>query len=319
VQLIFAGKAHPRDNEGKEIIRQIVHQTRTEGFRRKIVFLEDYDINIARYLVQGSDVWLNTPRRPNEACGTSGMKAAANGALNLSILDGWWAEGWNGSNGWAIGGGEEYDDPDYQDKIEAGIIYDLLEREVIPTFFDRGPDGLPHRWIEMMENSIATICERFSSHRMIEEYMEGYYVQAALAHQILGENRQTRARMLSDWKKRVRGLWSQVRIQEVTEARSERLSLGEQLLVTASIRLGGLVPQEVMVDLCHGRITATSDKMINRRITSMACTEQLSDQVFRFEGRIPCDETGIYGYTIRILPFHPYLFNPLSMNLVVWA
>lgn len=319
VQFILAGKAHPADNEGKEIIRQIIHQTRTEGFRRKIVFLENYDINIARYLVQGSDVWLNTPRRPNEACGTSGMKAAANGALNLSVLDGWWAEGWNGSNGWAIGSGEEYDDPDYQDKVEAGMVYDLLEREVVPTFFDRGPDGLPHRWIEMMKNSIATICERFSSHRMIEEYMTDYYVQAALAHQILGENRQTRARTLSEWKKRVRSVWNQVRIQDVTEARSERLSLGEELLVTASIRLGGLDPEEVMVDLCHGRITAQSDKMINRRITSMTCAERLSDEIFRFEGRIPCDETGIYGYTIRVLPFHPFLFNPLSMNLVVWA
>ncbi len=319
VQFIFAGKAHPMDNLGKELIKRVVHQSRSEGFNRNLVFLENYDINIARYLVQGVDVWLNTPRRPMEACGTSGMKAAANGAINLSVLDGWWPEAYDGENGWAIGNGEEYEDHEYQDQVEAEEVYELLENRVIPLFFDRGPDGLPRRWIEIMKNSMARICVHFNSHRMIEEYMEDYYVHAALAHQILGENRLARARELSEWRKRVRNCWSRVKVLEVSESRSDRLSLGEELSVSASIALGGLTDHEVIVDLCHGMIEPDTDRMINRSITTMTSSDQVSDETWRFEGKIQCDETGVYGYMIRVLPFHPYLFNPLSMNLVAWG
>lgn len=320
VQFIFAGKAHPMDHEGKELIKRVVHQSRSEGFRRKLVYLEDYDINVARYLVQGVDVWLNTPRRPNEACGTSGMKAAANGALNLSVLDGWWPEAYDGTNGWAIGNGEDYDDPEYQDRVEANMVYELLEKEVVPLFFDRGPDGLPHRWIERMQNSMARICERFNSHRMIEEYIDDYYAQASLAHQILGENRLARARELSEWKKKVRDLWKDVRVAEVSESRGgDRLSLGEELKVTASIQLGAFDNQEIVVDLCHGTIQPDSDRIFDRSVAPMACTGPIGHGRWRFEGTIRCDETGVYGYTIRVLPFHPYLLNPLSMNLVIWA
>jgi starch phosphorylase len=319
VQFIFAGKAHPRDSNGKELIKKVVHQSRAEGFYRKLVFIEDYDINIARYLVQGVDVWMNTPRRPMEACGTSGMKAAANGALNLSVLDGWWPEAYDGTNGWAIGGGEEYDAADYQDRLEAEAIYGLLEKEVIPLYFDRGPDGLPRRWIDMMKNSMASICVRFNSHRMIEDYMDDYYVQAALVHQILGENRLSRARELSEWKKRVRSLWNQVKVVQVAESRSERVSLGEDLSVSALIALGGLGENEVVVDLCHGPVSPDTERIMNRDVTPMTASERMSDGLWKFEGVIRCDETGVYGYTIRVIPFHPYLFNPLFMNLVAWG
>jgi starch phosphorylase len=319
VQFIFAGKAHPKDYQGKELIKMVVHQSRHEGFQRKLVFIENYDINIARYLVQGVDVWLNTPRRPNEACGTSGMKAAANGALNLSVLDGWWPEAYDGTNGWAIGSGEEYGDAPYQDRVEAEALYELLEKEVIPMFFDRGPDGLPRRWIAMMKHSIAHICRHFNSHRMIEQYMDEYYVQAALAHQILGENRLARARQLSEWKRNLRNVWKDVKVMEVSESREERLSLGETLSVSASVYLGELSDHEVIVDLCHGPVDPVSDKMIRRNITPMASKEKIGDSVWRFEGMLRCDETGVYGYTIRVLPFHPYLFNPLSMNLIAWG
>lgn len=319
VQFIFSGKAHPRDHRGKEIIKKLVHISRSEGFRHNLVFLENYDINIARHLVQGVDVWLNTPRRPKEACGTSGMKAAANGALNLSILDGWWPEAYDGTNGWEIGHGKEYDDPEYQDRVEAAMIYDLLENEVIPTFFDRGPDGLPHGWIHIMKNSMAKICERFNSHRMVEEYMDEFYAEAALAHQVLGQNRLARARELSEWKSKVRNLWSGVRILEVSESRSDRISLGETLSVSATIELGQLQEQEVIVDLCYGSISSDSEILTNRNVTAMMSTGKRENGEWVFEGTIQCDETGVYGYTVRVLPFHPYLFNPLSMNLVTWA
>jgi starch phosphorylase len=319
VQFIFAGKAHPRDMLGKELIKKVVHQSKTEGFRRNLIFLEDYDINIARYLVEGADVWLNTPRRPNEACGTSGMKAAANGALNLSILDGWWPEAFDHTNGWAIGGEEEYSDVADQDAADADRLYDLLENEVIPTFFDRGPDGLPHRWIEMMKNSMGSICRQFNSHRMIEEYMEDYYIQAGLAHQILGENRLTRARELRDWKQRVRSVWQSIEIIDINLPRGDRVALGQDLEVTATIKLGDLTSDEVVVDLCHGVVAKDSERLLNRKVTAMSNTENVQEGVYCFRGTIPCEETGIYAYKIRVLPFHPYLFNPLSMNLVTWG
>lgn len=319
VQFIFAGKAHPRDHLGKELIKKVVHQARSEGFRRKLIFLEDYDINIARYLVQGVDVWLNTPRRPMEACGTSGMKAAANGALNLSILDGWWPEAYDGTNGWAIGTEETYEDLDYQDRVDIESLYELLEKSVIPLFFERGPDGLPHRWIEMMKRSMASICGRFNSHRMIEEYMEDYYVQAGLAHQVLGENRLARAKELRDWKQRIRALWRDVKILDISLPQGDRVALGRDLEVTATIQLGGIRDEEVIVDLCHGPVGTDSEAMINRNTTVMESIGNLSDGVWQFKGIVPCEETGVYAYNIRVLPFHPYLFDPLSMSLVAWG
>jgi glycogen phosphorylase len=319
VQFIFSGKAHPKDIQGKELIKRVVRESRSEGFNRKLVFIEDYDINIARYLVQGVDVWLNTPLRPNEACGTSGMKAAANGGLNLSILDGWWPEAFDGTNGWAIGNGTEYEDKAYQDKADSEDLYDLLEHEVVPKFFDRGPDGLPHAWIEMMKSSMATICRFFNSHRMIEEYMEDYYIQAGLAHQILGENRMARARELRDWKQKVRSLWKDVKVVETSCPKGDRVSLGDKLDVVSSISLGGLRDDEVVVDLCYGVPVTESDRLTNPNITVMLSRGKFSGDAYSFAGTIPCDETGVYAFRIRVLPFHPYLFNPLSMSLVAWG
>jgi glycogen phosphorylase len=321
VQFIFAGKAHPKDMIGKEIIKKVVHQSRSEGFQRNIVFIEDYDINVARYLVQGCDLWLNTPKRPKEACGTSGMKAAANGVLNLSVLDGWWPEAYDGTNGWSIGGNESYPDSEDEDIVDAEQLYDKLEYEIIPLFFDRAPDGLPHGWIEKMKNSMAKISGYFNSHRMIEQYMEEYYLQAGLAHQILGENKLTRAAELSEWKRKMRSLWKEINVLEVSVPSSDRVSLGQTLQVTASIQLGKLGNEEVVVDLCHGVLgqDGDSEKLLNRNITAMVSEEQISPGVWRFKGNINCEETGVFAYNIRVLPFHPYLFNPLSMNLVAWG
>jgi len=172
VQLIFAGKAHPRDNEGKEIIRQIIHFANQYDVRRRIVFLEDYDINVARVLVRGVDVWLNNPRRPMEASGTSGMKAAINGAMNMSTLDGWWCEGYSPKAGWAIGSGENYEDPTYQDMVESQAIYNILENEVVPLFYTRSADNLPRGWIRRIKNSIKWITPRFNTDRMVMDYTQ---------------------------------------------------------------------------------------------------------------------------------------------------
>ena len=181
VQIIFAGKAHPRDHGGKELIAEIIHVCRRPELRRRMVFMEDYDINVARFLVQGVDVWLNNPRRPLEASGTSGMKVCINGGLNLSILDGWWCEGYTGDNGWAIGAGEEYTDNDrtYQDDIESRTLYDLIEQEIVPLYYNRTADGLPRGWINYMKNSIMKCCPVFNTNRMVEEYMRRCYAPSA--------------------------------------------------------------------------------------------------------------------------------------------
>lgn len=319
VQFIFAGKAHPRDNYGKEIIQQVVLQARQEGFRNKLVFLEDYDINLARYMLQGVDVWLNNPRRPMEACGTSGMKAAANGALNVSILDGWWAEAYHEGIGWAIGKGEEFQDEDLQDRVDAEYLYEVLENEVIPTFFDRGPDGHPHNWIEMMKNTMAYCCGEFNSHRMVEDYLEKYYIQAGLAHQILGEKKMNQAREFVNWKHRVRKLWKDLKILDIQAPQGGHVTLGSDMLVEANVNLGELREEEVVVDLCYGRIDPETEEVSHRDVTAMWAEACATDGARKYVGSIPCNETGIYSYNIRILPFHPYLFNPLSMNLTLWV
>ena len=179
MQIIFAGKAHPQDQSGKEVIKNINHLARQPEFSQRIVFIEDYDLTVARYLVQGCDIWLNNPLRPLEACGTSGMKAAANGGLNMSVLDGWWAEGYQPGLGWAIGSGEEYENPDYQNRIESQTIYNLLEKTIVPLFYERGRDNLPREWIGMMKKSMQTLAARFNSHRMLEDYVHRFYLPSA--------------------------------------------------------------------------------------------------------------------------------------------
>ena len=176
VQLLFAGKAHPRDAAGQGILRDVVRWTRDPRFRGKVVFLADYDMALARRLVQGVDVWLNTPRRPREASGTSGMKSTMNLGINLSVLDGWWPEIYDGTNGWAVGDDRDYATTEEQDEVDAESLYRLLEDQVIPEFWDRGEDGVPSRWVARMRRSLETCCRQFHTHRMVGEYARRYYV-----------------------------------------------------------------------------------------------------------------------------------------------
>ena len=215
VQILFAGKAHPADEPGKELIRQVVQMARKPEFRRRIVFLEDYDQNVARHLVQGVDVWLNTPRRPLEASGTSGMKAAFNGALNISILDGWWDEAYSPGTGWAIGQGEEYEDEEYRDRVEAGALLDLLENEVVPLFYQRGPDNVPQGWTAFMRTAMTTLCPVFNTNRMVHEYVVNGYLRADERRAHLEEDNFRRARELARWKERVRKGWPGVQVVRV--------------------------------------------------------------------------------------------------------
>ncbi len=322
VQIIFAGKAHPRDNPGKELIRQIIHCARREEFRNRIVFLEDYDMAVARYLVQGVDLWLNTPRRPHEASGTSGMKATANGALNFSILDGWWAEAYTPETGWAIGHGEEYpeDQFDYQDTVESNAIYDLLEKEIVPLFYDRGRDGLPRGWIARMKMAMRDHAAVFNTNRMVREYFEVCYLPSAERSRRLQADNQGRARALAAWKARLRQGWSQIRIERVwaDPPEGQELRVGDQLQVQAEVALGTLNPTDVTVELFYGPLDA--EGLIVRAQTSPMLIAQSKGQgVFVFAGGITCATSGRHGYALRIVPNHEDLGNPFEMGLVLWG
>ncbi len=321
VQIIYAGKAHPRDGAGKELIRQIVTLARQPEFRRRLVFLEEHDMAVARYLVQGCDVWLNTPLRPLEASGTSGMKAAANGALNLSTLDGWWDEAWSRYNhriGWAIGRGEIYDQRDYQDMVEAEALYDVLERDVIPTFYDRGRDRIPRRWIERMRSSIANLCHFFNTHRMVREYTERFYLVCNALYRALAENDAARARALAAWLARVRAAWHEVRVEAVERGLTDLL-VGQRAQVRVRVHLGPLNPDDVKVELYVGKLD--SDGNIVDPVTApLGPTGERSGNSWIFEGSLsPCMRSGRHGYTVRILPSHPDLVSPFLPNLITWA
>jgi len=322
VQILFAGKAHPRDNPGKELIREIIHQARRAEFRNRIVFLEGYDVNVARYLVQGVDIWLNTPRRPHEASGTSGMKATSNGALNLSVLDGWWDEAYTTDTGWAIGHGEEYgeDQYEYQDRVEANALYDLLEKEIIPLFYVRGRDGLPRDWIARMKSAIRDHAAVFNTNRMVREYFERCYLSSAQRSQALAGNDLERAKALAAWKATLREQWGQIRIDSVsTEGPNDQaLKVGDQLQVQAQVNLGSLNPTDVAVELYHGPLNAEG-MIAHGRAMPMLIAQSKGKGKYVFAGAIACQTSGRHGFALRIVPQHEDMGNPFEMGLILWG
>ena len=319
VQIIFAGKAHPRDDGGKELIRQIVELASQERFRRRLVFLEDYDMVVGRYLVQGADVWLNTPLRPREASGTSGMKATANGVLNLSILDGWWDEAYEPGIGWAIGRREAYDDRNYQDQVESEALYGLLEREVVPTFYDRGHDRLPRRWIAHMKDSISRLCHVFNTHRMVGDYTRRFYLPAAAQTRRLTADGMVRAKTLASWKAHVQKNWSQIDVKVIDADPPTELQVGGQFHVQVKVTLGDLTPGDVAVELYMGRVDAVGE-IVEAESLPVQSVESVGDGVYLYEtGDVPCQRSGLHGYTIRVLPNHPDLTTPFLPGFIVWA
>ncbi len=319
IQLVFSGKAHPQDTQGKEFIRDIVHFIRKNDLHHRVVFLEDYDINVARHMVQGVDCWLNTPRRPLEASGTSGMKAAANGALNISIPDGWWAEGeLLGEHGWSIGSGERYEHTDEQDRVESEALYEIIERDITPLFYNRGSDGLPREWIQRMKSSISNCLPMFNTHRMVSEYADRAYVPAMARRGALRENGRAGSKALSDWKHRVRGAWPSVSVASVESGPTESLMYGSALKVTATVQLGALTDKDVNVEAYYGGVD-TYRQLKTGTALSMTCTDKLEDGLYRYEGAVPCDKTGRLGFAVRILPQHESLANRHELGLIAWA
>jgi glycogen phosphorylase len=323
VQIIYAGKAHPRDQWGKQFIKTIIDLAARPEFRRRLVFLEDYDVAITRYMVQGCDVWLNTPLRPQEASGTSGMKAQANGVLNVSTLDGWWDEAWqmgldSGTEvGWAIGKGESYQDPGYQDQVEAEALYQLLEKEIVPAFYERRADGLPRKWIDRMKTSIIRLCPEFNMHRMVMQYTDEYYLAAHRRHLRLRADNTARARNLAAWRTRVEAAWPRLQIKSVSNGNGE-FNLGNELPVSASVFLDVLTPDDVSVQILSGRVDAHGE-IKSPEITPMESCANEDNNCYRFQASLHTAKSGFFGYALRILPHHPDAVTPFMPLLITWA
>ena len=315
IQLVVAGKSHPADDGGKRLIQELVQFADAADVRHRIVFLPNYDMTMATLLYPGCDVWLNNPIRPLEASGTSGMKAALNGALNLSILDGWWDEWFDGENGWAIPTADGVDDADRRDDLEATGLYELIEKAVAATFYDVDDANLPRRWIGMVRHTLRTLGPKVLSTRMVREYVLRLYLPACTASRHLQEGNFALAREVSGWKQRERASWPLVRVDHVeAEGVGDAVSLGTPITVRAFVSLGDLNPDDVQVQLVYGRVDA-DDLFIAPRHSAMTAGEALDGGGWQYRLTIPLEQNGAFGYSVRILPHHPTLATPDEMGL----
>lgn len=315
VQMIFAGKAHPRDDEGKRLIRELVHTMRENEFRRRMVFLEDYDMEVARYLVQGVDVWMNNPRRPMEASGTSGMKVLPNGGLNFSIPDGWWAEIQHPDGGWTIGSGEDYEDHAYGDTVEADAIYDILESEIVPLFYDR-VNKIPRKWVDKMKLSMIKLSAEFNTNRMVRDYANDFYIPALEKHKELESDNFTRAKNLAVWKQRILSGWQNLKVDAVMVNLNDDVKVGDNVSVEAVVKLGDLKPDDVSVQVFFGTVD-DARRIVGGKSYDLSAGEAHEGR-YLFRGFINCIKSGRHGYGLRILPKHPDLTTPLDLGLVYW-
>jgi glycogen phosphorylase len=318
IQLIFAGKSHPDDDAGKRMIQEVVEFTHDPEIRHRVVFVPDYDMATARLLCQGADVWLNTPRRPLEASGTSGQKAALNGTLNVSIRDGWWDEMYDGQNGWAIWSAENYKDLERRDKVEAASLFELLEREIIPKFYDR-PDGtVPREWVQMVKYSLKSLGPRVTATRMLRDYLTHMYEPLALRREILYEEGYQRARALANWKSRVTRAWDKVAVLAV-ESEGSNASVGSSRHVDALIELGDLKRSDVEVQLVHGPV-GQSDELYDAHAVPMSFHGNDGDGgAVRYRGSFSCETAGKYGFTVRVVPAHKDLVSFAELGCIAWG
>ena len=319
VQFVFAGKAHPKDEGGKRLIQEVYKWSRDEGLEGRLVFVEDYDTFIGRRLTQGVDLWLNNPLRPLEASGTSGMKLPPNGGLNLSVLDGWWCESFNGKNGWAIGAEILDGSVEFQNEVDTASLFHILETQVIPLYYAK-PDGrLPLAWLQLMRESIRSVTPVFNTQRMVQEYSENMYEPAAAAAARLGAKGAAKACEVSAWKKQIRLLWGQVRINDVkiTNPDSINVLVGDSLSVEARVHLGDISPEFVRVQVYVGE---TSDNEIARPITvDLSECKKGSHGDYTYQGSVQAPESGAYGFNVRVIPTHPSLTQPHELRLITWA
>lgn len=317
VQIIFAGKAHPADGPAHEVIKNISDIAKQEGFTGKVILVENYNMTVARNMVQGVDIWLNNPRRPLEASGTSGQKVCINGIMNFSILDGWWCEGYNGRNGWSIGDNTYYNNEYAQDNADSESIYDMLENQIAPLFFNRDSNGVPGGWIKVMKESIKTITHQFSTHRMVQDYTTKLYIPSMHRVDTILSTGYDYARNLADWKAHVERTWPQVQI--ISNQLKEHNSIsGEAVNISVLVNLGNLDPSSIKVEVYYGSI-GMDNKIENAEVSEMTLIEQTDTSTYRYSANIKLLEGGQYGYTFRAFPYNPELVNKFDMGLIRWA
>jgi glycogen phosphorylase len=319
LQIIFAGKSHPRDEGGKRLIQQLYRYLQEPEFEGRVVFIEDYDTNVSRHLVQGVDVWLNNPLRPLEASGTSGQKVPPNGGINFSVLDGWWCEGYNGKNGWAIGPEIEEGTPEVQDEVDTKSLYSILDQQIIPLYYAK-PDGrLPLAWINLMRESIRSITPVYNTNRMVREYAERFYIPAAERGIRLRAENLTEAKSLAKWKISIREAWPQVAVQEVTfdHPKPYEVTVGQKILVRARVALGSISPEHILAEAYVGE--ALNGSLENPSSVRLEIKDKADNGSYWYSGHIEASESGVYGFNVRLLPTHSQLNQKHELRLVTWA
>lgn len=319
VQIVIAGKSHPADDEGKRLIQKLIEFAQEPEVRNRIVFLPNYDIAMAQVLYPGTDVWLNNPLRPLEACGTSGMKAALNGTLNLSILDGWWAEFYDEENGWAIPTADSAGDSAERDKLEADSMYDLIEHQIAPRFYERNKDGVPSRWVQNIRHTLATLSPALSADRMVKEYVNRLYIPAMQAERIITASNNQPARDLAAWKAKVIAAWPRIHVIHVESGGVDTVpQVGDELHLRAHVDLAGLSPDDVLVEVVYGR-ARDGDKLADVQQAELELVEQDDSQAPAFGGTVPLGRAGSFGYNVRVVPRHPLLASPAELGLITVA
>jgi starch phosphorylase len=314
VLFIFAGKAHPADRPGQELIHRIHELSHQPEFEGKLLLIEGYDMGLARRLVAGVDVWLNNPIYPLEASGTSGMKAAMNGTLNLSVLDGWWEEGWDGENGWAIKPAPSHFDDARRNFEDSLTLYELLQDRIIPLYYKRNGMGFSEGWVRLAKNSIATLLPRFNSARMVGEYVEKFYLAASEGGRKFREDQYAAAKNLAAWKARIQSHWPGISLHRLDTAK-KRIAYGEGFNLRVAASLGGLAPSDVRVEVLVHR---PGNPSRNRSCLCMESKEILKDGATLYELEITPEMCGKLDYRIRIYPWHELLTHPFETGLMVW-
>ena len=317
VQLIFAGKAHPADKEGQELIRYIKEISMKPQFKGKIFVLENYNIGIARYLVSGVDVWLNNPRRPMEASGTSGQKASVNGVINFSVLDGWWAEGYDSKNGWTIGTNDEYSSYDIQDDADSNSMYTTLENKIIPTYYDKASNGISEKWVRIMKNSIISTGGRYSTSRMLCDYTDRLYMPLIDVYKKYYSDLSEVAN-LNEWKTKMQINWEKIKIEQLNNMDNISIDAGNKIEVTCKVILPDISADNITVETYAGRIT---DKGTIENITIMPMDlieKNEEKREYIYKAKLELTTGGNYGYTFRVMPKHNMILDPENLNLIKW-
>ena len=319
VQFVFAGKAHPADKAGADLIKRIIEVSRMPQFVSKIIFLENYNMAMARKLVQGVDIWLNTPTRPLEASGTSGEKAVMNGVVNFSVLDGWWAEGYREDAGWALKEERTYENEQFQDELDAETIYNILEDEIIPAFYNRDSENVPHAWIKYVKNTISGIAPHFTMKRQLDDYFEKYYIKIAKRSALLKEDDNAAMRRLASWKFKMIRNWDGIEVVDVILPNpvNQVLNLGEMFVAELKLNLGDIAPDDIMIEMISGQ--KVNDNMVEpQSIRELRLTE-VEGNLAHFAIEVETAHAGVFDFAFRITPKNPLLPHRMDFNLVKWA